>query len=931
MINRLLNFGRGIAGVVSARWAQRVVPQSGTFRNGQPYHFRNFVRVVASGIALALSGSIAIGSPLADSAVGTGTVLGNSSGLNSPATQLQDPEWAAAKHTPTGQMFKIPFAVPRVEDLHKTASGWEYSGQVEFGFLHGDADEQNARYRMYQDPDNGAFLNNFSLQMQKPEGAYSIEVTGGAAGQHDQYYGLQFGRTNAWKVKLFFSETPHVFTHRYRSLWTGVGTGNLMLLPPLTPGGTTSNATDNANVAAVALNAPPSTLSLTRKKIGARIDVDLSKTWKAYLAYSLERREGARPFGAVWGNAGGTAPIEIPEPIDYETHAILAGVQFAGELNAFNLRLSASLFENKIDTLTFQNPYRIAPPPGMTTAPAAGAYTQGQFDLVPSNEAYNARAEYTRSLPNFYRGFVTLVVAAGTWRQNDSLIPYTTIPGLTVTNVSVLPGGSWDTTGALSRKSTEANVDTLLSDLTFSFNPTEKLNLKLKGRFSETDHKTAPFLAVNPNAVYLDADSSTAGNQTRGLTFDGVTGVWGRLPNDGSGQNILMGTNANPAGNIPIKSTIYSSEQLRFGPTAEYRLGKVSSLNANVEREITRRENRVRKRTWEDKFKVGYVNRGLGNSSLRLSYEFAQRRGDPYYPSYYDGVFSSAIAPIPTTAGANVTSWAARNNSGIRTFDLADRDRHVVNARLDTMLRPNLDAGVSIQARESDYPASDYGRKKQSNRSFNLDLNYQPSPRQTVYGYYSYELGRNRQRAIANGQGTVTIGLVTALGIVTPDNAIAIGSAPDGPVYPLLNAWKVDSTDRNHLLGVGFKQEIGKVSLNLDYSYSTARTRIEYDYTVGGAINAANAVFAGNRMPDLATDVNYLDASLRIPLTERISARLVGRYQKETIRDWHYQKLDLTPVVLGANANVAPAAVILDAGPQTYRVNWFGVIFQVKL
>jgi hypothetical protein len=140
----------------------------------------------------------------------------------------------------------------------------------------------------------------------------------------------------------------------------------------------------------------------------------------------------------------------------------------------------------------------------------------------------------------------------------------------------------------------------------------------------------------------------------------------------------------------------------------------------------------------------------------------------------------------------------------------------------------------------------------------------------------------------------------------------------------------VKSTDRNHLLGLGVKQEFGKASLNVDYTYSTGRTRVAYDYTIGGAINAANAVFAGDRMPDMAADVNYLDAALRFPLTDRFSARLVYRYQQEAIRDWHYQNLESTPVV-AANPNAAPTAVILDGGPHDYRVNWYGVVFQIKL
>ncbi|MCX6955711.1 MAG: MtrB/PioB family outer membrane beta-barrel protein [Verrucomicrobia bacterium] len=876
--------------------------------------------------------SPAVASPLADSAAGVGTVLGNSLSASAQNARPLDPEWVKAKRTPTGSMFKLPFDVPKAADIQKSTSGWEYSGQLEFGVIGGDADERNAQFRMYQDPGEGAYVNNFSLQLKKPEGGYYVDVTGGGAGRHDQYYGLQFGRYNDWKVKLFFSETPHIFTDRYKTIWSGIGTDQLTLLPGLTAGGTATTATDNANVLATALNGPPITLGLTRKRAGVRIDANLSTTWKAYLGYSLEERKGARPFGAVWGaaNTGGTAPMEIPEPIDYSTHDLLAGLTHVDGVNAFNLRLSASLFRNHISTLTFEEPYRIAPGAGVTSVPAAGAFTQGRMDLAPSNQAYNARAEYTRSLPNFHKGYITAVVSAGKWRQDDTLLPYTTIPNLSLANVTLLPGGGWDTTGSLSRRSTDATIDTRLADLTFSVNPTDALNLKAKARYQETKNDTDPFLAVNPNAVYVDADAATAGNQTRGLTLDGITGVWGRLINDGTGQSILYGANATPAGNIPIKSAVYGSKLFRFGPTAEYRLSKLTSFNGSVEREVTSRTDRVRDRTWEDKAKLGYVNRGVRDATVRLSYEFDRRRGSAYRVSSYDDDFSSALVPIPTTAGTNVASWAVRNNSGLRTLDLADRDQHIVNARLDTMVRPDLDAGLSFQAREAKFPDADYGRTRQGQRSANLDLNYQPSPRQTIYAFYSYQLGKYRQAAIANANANVTIGQTTPFGVVTPANAIDYGSAPGGLVYPLLSTWGADSTDRNHVTGFGLKQEIGKLSLNIDYSYSTGRTRLDYSYNVGGALNAAQALLAGSRMPDMATDVNYLDASLRIPLTTRFSARLIYRYQKEVIRDWHYLNLAATPVV-AANVNATPTAVVLDGGPQSYRVNWFGVMFQVKL
>jgi hypothetical protein len=120
---------------------------------------------VAVALAVLTGCPFVAASPLADTAVGTGTVLGNGMSASARAARPLDPDWPVAKRTPTGRMFDLPFAMPKAEELGKLASGWEYSGQIEVGYIGGDADERNAQYRTYQDTDNGGQLNTFSLEM----------------------------------------------------------------------------------------------------------------------------------------------------------------------------------------------------------------------------------------------------------------------------------------------------------------------------------------------------------------------------------------------------------------------------------------------------------------------------------------------------------------------------------------------------------------------------------------------------------------------------------------------------------------------------------------------------------------------------------------------------------------------------------------------
>ena len=211
---------------------------------------------------------------------------------------------------------------------------------------------------------------------------------------------------------------------------TGVGSGNLSLAsttPPLVAGGgNVASATVSQDIRTALTTLPDSDLSVVRKKGGLNASINLSESWKAYASYTHEKREGARPFGAVWGGGGGGGNVEIPESIDYTTHELAAGVRYADARQSFNGQVSASLFRNNIDTMTFQNPLTVtvAGPAGLTS----GLFTAGRYDLVPDNDFFQARGEYARSFPELYKSRFTAVVTLSSSRQNDRLIEPSLFP-----------------------------------------------------------------------------------------------------------------------------------------------------------------------------------------------------------------------------------------------------------------------------------------------------------------------------------------------------------------------------------------------------------------------------------------------------------------------------------------------------------------------
>src|SRR5512132_1389521 len=369
----------------------------------------------------------------------------------------RDPEGlglAANSRTPTGLL--IP-AAPLVKEPAKSASGLRYRATVEFGAIGLSGDRRAAKFREYKDLDSGAYVNNFTFMLEQPKHAFHFDAVGGGIARDDQFYGVDVGRYNTWRVRGSFSEIPHVFTSTYRSLWDGVG-NDVLTLRGLRPGGTTDANTTQANMLVAIRSTAASDLELERKRSRARFDLTLPANWKAFATYTNERREGSRPFGAVFGGGGGGGNLEIPESIDYTTQDVLAGLQFANPKTSLNLQFAGSFFQNDIDTLTFENPLFI------TTNTIAGVpattFTRGQFDLYPSNDYLNVKGEFGRKFPKFLKSRFTAVAALARSEQNDPLIPWALEPltGGTINGVSTAT--VWNSSGSLTRQSADARIDT---------------------------------------------------------------------------------------------------------------------------------------------------------------------------------------------------------------------------------------------------------------------------------------------------------------------------------------------------------------------------------------------------------------------------------------------------------------------------------------
>jgi hypothetical protein len=860
-----------------------------------------------------------------------------------------------AARSPAGRYFDIPLAPVELEGLARSASGWRSFGFVEFGAIGLEGDRQAQGFRAHKDVTSGPAIPSFGALAEQPDQARYVEVVGSSVGQRDQSYGLWVGRYNDWKFSVYYDETPHVYTTTYRSLWSGAGTDRLTLEQGLPPGGSASAAATQTSVRNALAATEYSELGVQRNKAGMRFDKNLTESWRFFASLSEERRQGARPFGAVFGGGGGGGNFEVPESIDYTTRDFVAGAHYRDAVNRFNVQATASIFRNNVDAMTFDNPLYVSL--NGVTGLTSNSFTHGRFDLAPGNEHYHLKGEYGRSLPGFYKANFTATAALGSMRQDEALLPPSpyALTGGAAQGVSL--ANNWNTASALSRPSADARIDTRLADLGLSLKPAQALTVKGKLRYYETKNHTE-YWACNP-----------------------LTGQWGRLLNDGTGvsfasANTMAGVNpvgttagaynaaaCDPetvqamslvpaAGNIPIRSIPFDYRQVNAGVSADYRLGKASNVNAALERETYRRDHREREKTWEDKLKLAYVNRGVIDGTVRVSVGHDRRRGSEFVADPYTPFLSAGFGPQPTTDGVNMTSWL-RYVAQMQRFDLADRDQNVVNARVNYLFNPGLEGAVTLQWKDARFPAEVGRAGRHSQGSLAFDFDYKAGPKLVLYGFYAYQAGNMEQLGVqpyacvmgqtyyfySNGQvlAPATIGgaapatpagttLVATQTVTTANWESVCGStSATSPLFPESRAWEVRSKDRNDALGVGLRYDFGRMKLDASFSRSLARTRIGYSYNPAAlGVTATQQALAGAGFSDLRFAQNVFSLSVLVPIDKQMSVRFFERYESGAVRDWHYD---------GVAANPMPVAnaAYLDAGPQDYSVNVFGVLLLIRL
>jgi len=227
--------------------------------------------------------------------------------------------------TPTGLLYPLPYAYPSMTQSKSDPDLWS-TAWIEGGLLGSfgvnGTNTKAAGFQEYGDWSNGPLGTSLGFLMENRKTAWFMSGLAENVGRDDQYYQLKTGRYGEYYITLSFDSIPHVYSTQARSLWNGVGTGDLTLRNGLVPGASTPAQVDAALAAA-----PNMELQVTRQKAALSVTYAPWQTIEAYIQIANEWRDGTQPISATFGYPFENGATQIVEPKHYHTWYLTTGLR----------------------------------------------------------------------------------------------------------------------------------------------------------------------------------------------------------------------------------------------------------------------------------------------------------------------------------------------------------------------------------------------------------------------------------------------------------------------------------------------------------------------------------------------------------------------------------------------------------------------------
>lgn len=372
------------------------------------------------------------------------------------ATMLPLASAAAYGQTPPSQP---PGAQPPAADSTPPA-GW--TGRIDFGVRGTNLDGDAARYERYRDLGNGLFLE--AARTNREYNGWLLDLAGEHVGRRDQRLAGSAVRAGSVKGWFQWDQIPMLLSRSTRTLYTGLGAGQLSIDDALQA---QVQATPAA-IAAIFNNSSREFDTRTRRHVaegGFEYLASQAFTFKG--SFRRTDREGTIPFG---GSFGHSSLVELPAPTDHRLSDAEASAEFVRDPILLRAGYTGSWFHNDVTSVTFDNPFR--------ATDLASTPSRGRLTLPPSNSFIAVNGLASVKLP--YRSRATAYASLGTLKDaGDPLVPQTI-------NAAISPA-------PLERSTVDGEARTSAVTLNFVSRPVRYLDMNVRYRSYDYDNRTPEF------------------------------------------------------------------------------------------------------------------------------------------------------------------------------------------------------------------------------------------------------------------------------------------------------------------------------------------------------------------------------------------------------------------------------------------------------
>jgi hypothetical protein len=811
-----------------------------------------------------------------------------------------------------------------------------------------------AKFEEVRDVPKGFFIQKLKLDFNSADSPYSLAARGYEIRERDQRFSLDFERIGKYRTQFVWDQIPHHF-----------GTGQ-SFLQKTAPGVYQVSPTLRASLQAVTLpdagrtppnaalptlvrqelrTAPLTEVRLRRDQAVFRQSYQPSDKVELYFQFSWLRNRGSRPMSAgtfvrraVPGN--GLADIggfwegigqEFLEPIDQRTTDVKVGAQFHGKRWRAGVDYDLSLFRNHVESLIFENPFRVTdeegclpnptPPPALTCG-ASNRFrmVRWQNDLAPNNDSHTftlwASVDVTRQTQ--VRGLFSVAY----WTQNDAFLPWTL-------NTAIVPI-HWDATSPITRPTDVSQLPARsLNGKMRNINQEYALvNSRKSFRFhaqyrSQSLDSQIPPIEFPGYAAFGDSTWRAPGTDFYNLPIENLDWDFRR-------QNVEAGFQWDV---LPERTTVKVADQT----SAASQLRKFNlTLKMDYEWEIWNRKfrdvNRNNEHSIRGRLDFAFNLSGVGKSSvatkdagpkevttirLKADYRYSDRRAPLYntQPLSFNANFPGSPANGPKTAWEVLRTTVMNRGMPIefnllRRFDETGRIRNDGSLTLEVLKGEKTNFSASYRYLGEEYDKNFYGRLFNHFAFIDAQFTHAFENGSFLYVSYSRENNRFSYRDLAH---------------LLPNPPAPPGAIIQGTLaqYPIANTW--ERTSRNSLdsfdFGINAAPHEGKLKnweFDLAYALSFARDRISTANPF--TVRADSVLHAGaNPYPDTVVRRQDVNISVSRHINEKFE--IGGRYWYEPYTQDDFSYNVLAPYVHGQLTSDTPKYLFQDARYGSYHAN----------